>query len=258
MICQECKQEWVGKAYKRKKGKRVDYRCGSCGCKAKPVVARTLVIPDLHYPFPKEGHLEFLKGVYDKYSCNNVIQLGDLTDGHYESRHATNTGAMNADEEFDAIKPYIVALHDVFPQMKVIRGNHCDIVKRGTASIGISPKWVKSLEQRLLEEGVDITSWEFGTHFIIDGVKYCHGEGRKAKSRMDQDGYSVVQGHWHRDSSVQWKVNDHQKLFAMQLGALIDDEAYAFEYSKHFAKSHKNCGVVVDGVPIIEYMDLGV
>jgi hypothetical protein len=104
---------------------------------------------------------------------------------------------------------------------------------------------------------VPCKGWEYSDSHIIDGIKFTHGIGRKAKQRMLQDGISIVQGHYHSESFVWHQVNAVQKIFAMQLGALIDDSAYAFSYSKHFAKSHKNCGVIVDGVPIIEYMDLG-
>jgi hypothetical protein len=262
IVCKDCQSEWQGKRWTRDNG-RVDYRC-ECGSKKIPVESdggvkenRVLAIPDLHLPFPKEGYLEFLKEIYDKYECNTVIQMGDLTDGHYESRHATNTGAMNADDEFDAIKPHIIDLYKIFPKMKVIRGNHCKIQERQAASVGMSPKWIKTLQQRLSEEGLDISGWEFGLNFTIDGVLYTHGEGRKAKPRMIQEGMSIVSGHWHRESNIQWHANSKQCLFAMQLGALIDDDAYAFEYSKDYAKSYKNCGVIIDGkLPIIEMMEL--
>ena len=221
-----------------------------------PKENRVLVIPDLHLPFPKEGYLDFLKSIYDKYDCNTVIQMGDLIDGHYESRHPTDPHAMNAEDEFDAIIPYIREIAETFPVMKVLRGNHCRIVERATVGNNISSKWLKSLKDRLLDEGLPVDEWEFAEHFIIDGVKYVHGEGRKAKGRMLQDGISIVGGHYHAESYVHWHVNDYQKLFAMQLGALIQDEAYAFAYGKHFAKSHKNCGVVINGVPTIEYMEL--
>lgn len=217
---------------------------------------RVLVIPDIHTPFMKEGAIEFLKKTYDKYNCNQVVCLGDEIDFHYSSFHNTDPDGMSAEKELQKAVGQLSELAEAFSVMKVCYGNHSDIAKRQAYSAGLTKSLLKDLKQVYLEHGAPVGQWEFSDHFIIDGVKYTHGTGRKAKARMVQDGISVVQGHYHAESYVQWHVNQFQKMFAMQLGALVDDDAYAFAYGKHFAKSHKNCGVVINGVPTIEYMEL--
>ena len=42
----------------------------------------------------------------------------------------------------------------------------------------------------------------------------------------------------------------------MQIGCGVDDKAYAMAYGKNFAKNHINCGVIINGNPILEYMKL--
>jgi len=261
MICSVCEEDWelVGAEYSRNDHNGKYYIC-ECGSKKKPVDevcgSRVLVIPDPHAPFMKDGAIEFLTGIYRKYECNEVVCLGDEIDFHWSSFHNTDPDGLNAEDELKQAVKQLSKLAEAFPRVKVCSGNHSDIPKRQAYAAGLSKSLVKDLKSVYLEHGASVEKWEFADHFIIGGVKYCHGTGRKAKARMVQDGISIVQGHYHAESSVQWHVNQFQKLFAMQLGALIDDSAYAFAYGKHFAKSHKNCGVVIDGVPIIEYMEL--
>ena len=214
---------------------------------------RVLVIPDTHYPFAKKGHIDFLEGIYNKYGCNEVVHLGDEIDFHFSSRHETDPDGMSAKHELEAAIESIKELAEAFPRMKVCYGNHSQIPKRQAYSAGLSTHLIKDMKDVYLDFGAKVEEWEFADHFIIDGVKYCHGVGRQAKARMLQDGCSIVQGHFHARSSIEYLANDYQLNFAMQLGALVEDDEYAFNYGKHFAKSHKNCGVVVEGLPIIEY-----
>jgi len=263
MICKDCEQLWEGGTWERKtRPGRFDYLCNKCGSKKAPVEHeqdldnRVLVIPDTHFPFSKAGYLDFVAGIYKKYRCNKVVHLGDILDNHYSSYHDTDPDGFGGAEELDRALDEVAELAMVFPDMKVCYGNHDRLPNRKAFSSGLSKRWIKTIKEVILDAGIDIDGWEFADHHVIGGVKYIHGEGRQAKQRMTQDGVSVVQGHFHAKSYVEWLVNDSHKLFAMQLGALIDDEAYSFAYGKHFAKSHKNCGVVINGVPIIEYLPL--
>ena len=218
---------------------------------------RVLVIPDLHTPFMHKDAVTFLKGIYNKYKCNKVVIIGDEIDMHYSSFHDTDPDGFSARAEMELAVVQLTELARAFPKAKVCIGNHTAISQRRAFSAGLSNRWIKSVKDVLLSYGVPCEGWDYSDHWVIEGVKYTHGTARKAKQRMLQDGISIVQGHYHAESYVWHHVNDVQKLFAMQLGALIEDDAYAFSYGKHFAKSHKNCGVIIDGVPVIEYMDLG-
>ncbi len=262
--CKECGSEV--KATLRTSGKKTDYKClnKECGCRKVPVIVeeeeeenRVLVIPDLHFPFVIDGYLEFVKSIYDKYDCNQVVQGGDILDMHYSSFHDSDPDGLSENEEFNRSVEYIKELAETFPNMKVCGGNHDAIPNRKAFSAGLSSRWVKSIKDVMLEMGAKVEGWDFSHYHIIDSIKYTHGTGRKAKQRMLQDGVSIVQFHYHAESYVWFHANSVCKNFAMQLGALVDDKAYAFAYGKEFAKSHKNCGVVINGVPTIEYMDLG-
>ena len=100
--------------------------------------------------------------------------------------------------------------------------------------------------------------WEFGEEFYIDDVKYTHGTGRKARQRAKDDFCSVVQGHYHGESYIEFFVGDKFKFFACQLGCGVDRSSYAMAYGKHFKKMHINITVILNKgtLPILEYMKL--
>lgn len=235
------------------------YFCTNCSREFREPISeenRILVIPDTHAPFMREDFPVFLKEIYDKYECNHVIHLGDEIDFHASSRHSTDPDGYSAGEELRRAVEQLKILANMFPNMDVVFGNHSRIPARVAKENGISSYMIKPLKQVYLELGVQCEGWTFAESFEYDGVKYVHGEGRQAKTRMTQDGISIVQGHWHSRSGLDWLVNKYQCNFAMQLGSGIDDKAYAFYYAKDFARSITNCGVVLDGgrLPIIETM----
>jgi hypothetical protein len=271
LVCSSCGSDWEihGKQYKRLFSDRVDYKCSACKSKRQPIervpvkqeeVSKDriiLAIPDLHFPFPKQGYLEFVKGVYDKHGCTDVVMLGDMWDNHALSFHDSDPDGYSQVQEFDAAVAYTRDLARVFPVMKVIYGNHGRLVTRRAYATGVSDKWIKTLKDVLIENDVHCHGWEFGHSFTVDNVHYTHGEGRNAKKVMIDDHTSVVQGHRHSEAYIHWNVSSKNKYFAMQLGALISDSAYAFAYAKDYKKSVKCCGVIVNGkLPIIEMMDL--
>ena len=211
-----------------------------------------LIIGDLHTPFVKKGYLDFCKKMYKKYNCNKVVFIGDILDNHYSSYHETIPDGHGAEKELLMAKKQISDFYREFPVADVCIGNHDRIPNRKSVSSGLSSHWIKDLKDVLCTE-----SWNYSEYFIIDDVEYTHGTGRKAINRSKQDMISVVQGHYHSDSYINFSVGKNSKrTFAMQIGCGIQESEYAFAYGKDFAKPHINVGIVINGnLPIIEYMD---
>lgn len=211
-----------------------------------------LVIGDIHAPFTLKGYLQFCKKMYDKWNCNKVVFIGDILDNHVSSYHETDPDGMGAGYELSNAEKIINEFYSIFPEAKVCTGNHDAIPNRKAFSNGLSNRWIKSIS-----EVVNTPNWEYKESFIIDGVEYCHGTGRVANARMKDDNISVVQGHYHSKSYIEfWQGKNGIRNFAMQIGCGIDETAYAFAYGKNFAKPHINVGIIIDGkLPIIEYMD---
>ena len=212
-----------------------------------------LVIGDLHAPFEHKDYLKFCKDMYKKYNCNKVVFIGDIIDNHYSSYHESDPDGFGGGAELELAKKSIAEFHREFPNSLVCIGNHDLIPNRKAFSNGLSNQWIKSIG-----EVVNTPTWTYSDGFMIDGVKYTHGLGRKARQRSQQDMVSVVQGHYHSESYIENYVGeDGGRRFAMQIGSGINIKEYAFAYGRHFAKPHVNVGIVINGkLPIIEFMDI--
>lgn len=215
--------------------------------------SRILVVGDLHAPFTREGYLEFCQEIYRKYNCNEVIFIGDLIDFHFSSFHDIDPDGHGAAEELRLAKQQIQKWYRIFPKASVCIGNHDLIPVRKAFNAGLSKLWIKPISEVL-----DTPNWIYEEEFYINEVLYTHGTARKANKRMHADLISVVQGHYHSESYIEYSVGKFKKMFAMQVGCGVDDKSYAMAYGKHFDKMHINCGVVLENgsLPILEYMKL--
>lgn len=212
---------------------------------------RILIIADIHEPFTLKGYFEFCVYIYKKYNCNQVVFTGDIIDNHYSSFHDTDPDGHGGATELKLAKRGIKKWYKQFPKAKVCLGNHDLIPNRKAFNAGVSDSWIMKIGDVL-----NTPNWEYSEEFIIDGIKYCHGTGRKAKQRAKDDLISIVQGHYHGEGYISNYVGENYKIFAMQLGCGIDRKAYSMAYGKHFKKMHINCGVMLNKMPILEYMDL--
>lgn len=217
-------------------------------------VGNVLVIGDLHQPFTRKGYREFCLEMKEKHNCETVVFIGDIVDGHYTSFHGTDPDSpYSGVGELEASKRAVKAWYEAFPKAFVTLGNHDSHANRKAFASGISSQWIKSVSEIL-----ETPNWVYSDEFTFDDVKYCHGIGRQADSRVKEDMLSCCQGHFHSKSYIRHFVGTHKRLFACQIGCGIDDKSFAFAYGKHFAKSHINVGIIKDSgtLPIIEYMDL--
>jgi metallophosphoesterase superfamily enzyme len=211
----------------------------------------TLVIGDLHEPFTLDGYLEFCYKTSRTYSCTRIVFAGDVVDNHYTSYHEADPDGHSAGEELDKAVNRIQAWYQAFPDATVILGNHDLLPNRKAFSGGISSRWVKSVGEVL-----KTPNWRYKEELEADGILYVHGTGQKARNRMKVNMMSVVQGHYHSESYIDNSVGINHQIFCMQVGCGIDRKKYAFAYGKNFAKPHINCGVIVEGTPILKYMPL--
>jgi len=212
---------------------------------------KVLVVGDLHAPFTLPKYLPFCISLYKKYKCNLVMFLGDIIDNHFTSFHDTDPEAHGGAKEFRLAYDMIQDWYKAFPEAMVCLGNHDTLPDRKMFNAGVVNNWRKSMETAL-----DTPNWVYKERFIIDGVKYTHGIGRKAHTRMKDDMISVVQGHYHSDSEIKYLDGDTHHNFSMQVGCGFDGESYAARYAKNYKVQAANAGVVLNNgtLPIIERM----
>ena len=212
-----------------------------------------LVIGDLHHPFTKKGYLEFCIGIRNKYNTKRTMFIGDILDNHFAGYHEIDPDGHSAGRELELAKASIQEWYREFPVADVCIGNHDAIPNRKAMTAGLSVGWIKPIS-----EVINTPGWNFQIEHIIDEVLYTHGTGRKARQRAKNDLISVVQGHYHSESYIENFCGQFYRIFALQVGCGIDNEAYAMAYGKNFGKMHRNCAVIKDHgtLPIIESMHL--
>jgi hypothetical protein len=223
---------------------------------------RRLIIGDVHLPYTHKNYLKFAKSIYDKYSCNAVSMTGDIIDSHFASFHHTSTetdGKFELTMAIEQIKDwYEVFNNDTVPKgITVTLGNHDLIVARKCEDAGIDKRWV-----RKLNEVLGCPDWIFEEQFVHDDVLYTHGTGCSGKGiikRSQNWGYSMVQGHIHTESFVNFTASLTDLRWQLQCPCGIDYKSFAYSYAKfHTAKPILGVAVVLDSgkLPIIEPMIL--
>ena len=209
---------------------------------------RYLVIPDLHMPFEHKEALEFCVDLKRRYDCNKIVFLGDLLDNHFASFHSISTKAKGGSEELSLAKEALKPWYKEFPDAKVCTSNHDSIPERKLEAGSIPKEWLRPINEVLGIHNWEFKdTWDFGTWVAIHGT-----DGKSIKNKLFKYGgnKSIIQGHFHTGTSIEYYNND---IWGCQLGALIDSKAYAFEYAKNFANCNINsAAVIINGKPIIE------
>lgn len=210
-----------------------------------------LIIPDIQVPFEHQDAMAFLTLVKSTFKPDTVVQIGDLADQHFFSRYGPSTKSRGGKEEMENAKKQLDPLKKLFPKMYICWGNHDLRIFQKAGDAGIDSSLLKSYEEILgMPKGWKIAdSWQF------DGILFEHGIGRSgsqgaitaAKANMR----STVIGHLHSHAGVLWYGNKEHLIFGFNVGALIDDQKYAFEYGRFISsKSVLGCGIIMNGIPL--------
>lgn len=204
------------------------------------------VFSDTHIPFHHPNYLEFLKDTFAEWGVDEIVCLGDLIDNHAISRFQSEPCADGAYLELEKARKAVKELTEMFPSVKMCRGNHDDIAYRQAATLGIGEIFIKPFRDIY---GLPMT-WELEDEYVLDNVLYTHGTGRSGKHSTYNiaidERMSVCSGHTHSNGGVQYIANKNDTIFALNTGWLGDDEAYAFNYSRHARhRGTEGCGIVI-------------
>lgn len=222
-------------------------------------MSTVLVIPDYQTPFEHEDAVEFLKLVKKTHQPDVVVQIGDLLDQHYYSKYGPSSKAVDGKEEIkQAVINLRAGLYKLFPEVFVCWGNHDLRISTRASSAGLDSSLLKTYEEIIQSP----KGWLFSDKWEIDGVIYEHGIGRSgyqgALKAAQANMQSTVIGHLHSCAGILWYGNKKKLIFGFNVGALVDDNKYAFEYARFSSqKSILGCGLVIDGIPVFIPMLLG-
>jgi predicted phosphodiesterase len=222
-------------------------------------MARVGIIGDSHEPYSLEGYKEWCADVFDQWDVDTIVHIGDLVDHHSLSFHDSEPMLHNVHGEYESAIEKLQGWYDLFPELTLIQGNHDLIPARQLRKLGMEPQiFMKPLKEIYgMPEG-----WKIEDSIVIDDVLYHHGEtaGGVNGFRMDAQKrmQCTVSGHNHSNLGVSYTASDRELVWGMAVGCGVDNTSMAFAYGKHFKnKPIIGCGVVIDGLPYVEAMDLG-
>ena len=221
--------------------------------------SRVGIIGDTHLPYEKDGYLYFCLETFDKYGVDTVVHIGDLIDHHGLSFHQSEPTLMNVMGEHESAIERLQDWYEAFPELTLVMGNHDRIPARQLRTLGMEP----SIYMRPIEELFGMPpGWQVVDQIEIDDVLYHHGETAGGINGFRKDAETrmrcTVSGHNHSNAGISATATDQELVWGLAVGCGVNHEHLAFAYGKHFAKKPIiACGVVVEGEPHIEYMDLG-
>jgi predicted phosphodiesterase len=220
-------------------------------------MAKVLVIGDLHLPYVRPGYLEFCVDLYKQQKCDATVFIGDVCDFHAISFHQTHPDAPGPSDEISLAKTAVQQWYKKFPSARVCVGNHDARIFRLAATVKIPESVI-----RTLSDIFDTPGWEWKRDFVIDKVFYMHGTGCSglfpAYNTMRKMAMPVVQGHNHTAAGIKYLVNHERRLFGMDVGCGIADDAVQFLYAENNPiRSVISAATVCDGLPQLWIMPCG-
>jgi len=190
-----------------------------------------LAYSDTHFPFHHPKTFDFLRHLKDIYKPKTVVCCGDIIDNHQISFFKPEPTAYSSVVERKKALKSIHLLLEMFPEQYITLGNHSRLPERKLKEIGIGPEYLKSYNE-IFEVP---ESWKFVMSVELDGIFFNHklpsgpSGALNAAIRKRQ---SFVGGHTHSSGGVHYHSNSSSQIFGLNLGCLIDEKKYAFNYAR--------------------------
>lgn len=218
-----------------------------------------LVIGDTHCPCLVDGYIDFLRDIYKRWNCNKVVHIGDLVDNAALSFHLKKPQHKNPLEEYNKAMTQVKELVKAFPRADLMIGNHDALPYRWCDEVGIPESMMRDFGSIF---GLP-KLWKVNSRYsqiMIDGVIYQHGDRGKSSAILNAKAEfcSVVQGHHHSKSSVEFYCNMNSRIMGVQTGCGTDWKHAQMEYGKKFSqKPVVSAAVVLEGrTAVVEPMKL--
>lgn len=209
-----------------------------------------LAISDTQFPFSHTDTFDFLDAITRKHHPTEIVHIGDEVDFHALSNYDHDPDGSSAGDEFKLAMKDMKELYAMFPNVKACISNHTARPYRRAFKFGIPRGFMKEYKELLqAPEG-----WEWRDKWVIDDVRYEHGEGMAGKyahiRAAEQNMQSTVMGHLHSNAGIGYIANPRFLIFGMALGCLMDKDAYAASYGVHMkTKPVLGVGIIDRGIP---------
>lgn len=226
---------------------------------AKSTDERWLIISDLQIPFEAKNALRFCRYIKDHYGIkdDHCLCVGDEVDQYFAGQwdrtpDATHTPLSELDESRAKVREW----GEAFPVLKIAESNHGSRWKRRASKAQI-PSVMMLEYQKVIGSP---SGWRWKPEWFFDTKRpfmMFHGMGFGGQTPYRQvaniSGVSRVFGHLHSSAGISYVRTADKNVWGMNVGCLIDSEAYAFEYSKDDKfKPNLGVGVILDSgrIPI--------
>jgi len=215
-----------------------------------------LVISDTQIPFENPRALDFCKYLrtHFKIPDENILNVGDETDCYHGGQWPKNPdGTLSAMGELAIAREKIKEWAAAFPHMKLAVSNHGLRWLKKAAAAEIPSQLMLAYEK--VFEFPSTWKWKQEWRFMelkhpfrmIHGMGYSGVMGHR-NAAMDAK-MSTVIGHLHSHAGINFIQNNGMadRIWGMNVGCLIDTDAYAFEYDKaNRVKPVLSCGIIHD------------
>ena len=214
---------------------------------------RCLFISDTQIPFEAHNSLAFCRSVVKEFKIplENIYHVGDETDHYFGSQYTKSiNGNLTALAELDITREKLKEWYTTFPMMKLAISNHGMRWAKKAFDAEIPSQMIVPY-QKLIEAPktwVWREKWDILAKHpmqMIHGMGYSGQNGHRTAA-IDA-GVSLVMGHLHSSAGISYIKTNNQRFWAFNVGCLIDETAFAFEYGKYSRnKPVLGVGVVVD------------
>lgn len=212
--------------------------------------SRVLCISDLQAPYHYEGAISFLKGLKKEINPTTVVCLGDELDQYTLSKYPHDPDADSAGLEYSKAIKVWKEIYKIFPEAYAVTSNHVERVAKRAVESGIPRAYLKTVKEFMqAPEG-----WNWRDHWIIEGVKYEHGERAGGitglRNLVIANMRSTCIGHQHECPGTTYVSNGDRLLWGLNVGCLVSETSVGLSYTKK--NRHKpvlGAGIIVDNVP---------
>ena len=218
-----------------------------------------LIISDTQIPFEAKNSLEFCKNIQKEFKIpkTNVYHVGDEVDNYWGSKYpkfvmADHTAMQEIQDTIERLRYW----YEAFPHMKLCLSNHGERWMKKALEAEIPSVMLRRYRDVL--EAPD--GWRWKEKWIVkDKHPFCiqHGVGYSGqnghRTAAVDNGMSTIIGHLHSHQGITRIKTEALDIWGMNVGCLIENDAYAFHYGKHMRhKPVLGVGVVLDGgnIPI--------
>jgi len=216
------------------------------------MIENLLAFSDTHFPYHHPDTFEFLSAVRDKYCPDFVIHGGDITDSYAFSHYPKDPEHDECyTKEFKTVRLCIKHLHEIFPQLTIVKSNHDERLWERAKIAGIPRSIVLPFMEVI---GAGDFDWLLRDEVVMNISDrpwyFAHYRGANVLTVATRAGMSVLTGHTHTKLKIDSMTTLAGRIYGVDCGCLLGDDRHAFAYNKaSVIRPSLGCVIIERGTP---------